>query len=223
MLSGAIVSQVSVRLLFIGVWAVVFIEFVRVDFFMRRAAKVLGNIVVGFILAFAFFQLWKVIPKPTNPPTLDQYVAALANKFPWLSNPPQVVPQRVTTPPPTNPTPVPKTTESSSLSDLSTERLHDRAKKLILPLTNAWTDYNTKDLDLDSQSRFPNTPVGGNKIKDQRKKLKTNLYVDNKKLLDEARPLRDELLRRDPSDTFGRQLQDDISLFADTSDFEKDH
>jgi hypothetical protein len=95
-LIGAIVSQVSIRLLFIVVWAVVFMEFVRVGFFERRLVKVFGNIAFGLGLGFVFFQLWKFSPKPKEPPTLDQYAETLAHRFPWLNNPPQTAPPQIT-------------------------------------------------------------------------------------------------------------------------------
>jgi hypothetical protein len=102
-LIGEMVSQLSIRLLFFAVWAVVFVEFVRVGFFERRLFKALGNIAVGLTLALVFFQLWKLSPKPKEPPTVDQYVEAFARKFPWLSNPPQSTPSQVAMRAPINP------------------------------------------------------------------------------------------------------------------------
>jgi hypothetical protein len=110
-----------------------------------------------------------------------------------------------------------------SLSDLSTERLHEKAKQLILPLMNALTDCNTKDGDLVSKSRIANALGKRNNTAGQRKKLRANLYMDNKKLIDEARPLKEVLLGRDASDSYGKQLEGYISQFADTTDFEKHH
>jgi hypothetical protein len=102
-LIGAIVSQLSIKLLFIGVWVVVLMEFVRVGFFERTFAKVFGNIVFGLGLALVFFQLWKFSPKPKEPPTLDQYADTLARRFPWLNNPPQTAPSKITMRAPINP------------------------------------------------------------------------------------------------------------------------
>lgn len=50
--------------------------------------KIVGNSVLSLALAVAFFQLWKVAPKSKDPATLDQQMAAFAQRFPWLSSPP---------------------------------------------------------------------------------------------------------------------------------------
>jgi hypothetical protein len=69
-LIGAIVSQLSIKLLFIGVWVVVLMEFVRVGFFERTFAKVFGNIVFGLGLALVFFSVVEVFSKTKRAPYL---------------------------------------------------------------------------------------------------------------------------------------------------------
>ena len=83
-LIGAIASQLSLKLLFVAVWAVFIAEFIRVGFFKQRRGKIFGNIVVGLVLALLFSALWELSPRPHETPTLDQQMDAFSRKFPLL-------------------------------------------------------------------------------------------------------------------------------------------
>ena len=102
MIATLVATQLSLKLLFAVAWAVVFIEFVRCGFFAKRATQILGNATAGVILVAVFYGGWKMTPKPKEEPTLDQQLAAFANKFPWLAHPPE------------KPTPVAVSSQSST-------------------------------------------------------------------------------------------------------------
>src|ERR1700685_2817244 len=92
-LVGAIASQLSLKLLFVAVWGVFLFEFIRVGFFPGKVRKIVGNLLMGFALGIMFLSLYKLSPKPKEPPTLDQQADAVVDKagkkFPWLANPPK--------------------------------------------------------------------------------------------------------------------------------------
>jgi hypothetical protein len=93
MLVGVFAPLLSLQLLFVGVWGIFFFEFIRVGFFKGKVAKWLGNAVAGCVFAVVFFVVWKVSPRPKQPPTLDQEMSAFAQKFPWIASaPPQAGP-----------------------------------------------------------------------------------------------------------------------------------
>jgi hypothetical protein len=94
-LVGAVASQLSLKLLFIAVWAVFVFEFTRVGFFTVRAKAIIGNFVASCVLAVVFLSLYEFSPKPKEPATLDQEADAVvdkaAKKFPWLSSPQKII------------------------------------------------------------------------------------------------------------------------------------
>jgi hypothetical protein len=102
-LIGAIAAQISLKLLFVAAWAVLFMEFIRAGFFRSPLFKLLGNAIVGLLLAFAFTQLWRVTPRSPESPTLDQQLDAFAQRFPWLKQPPQITTVQTSTRVPINP------------------------------------------------------------------------------------------------------------------------
>ncbi|MGA7057995.1 MAG: hypothetical protein WBY78_11210, partial [Terriglobales bacterium] len=59
-LIGAIVAQLSLQLLFIGVAIILWLEVVRVGFFKHQVTKIIGNICIGLVIAVAFISLWRV-------------------------------------------------------------------------------------------------------------------------------------------------------------------
>jgi hypothetical protein len=105
-LSGAIASQLSLKLLFVAVWGIFLFEVIRVGFFSGMVRKIVGNLLAGFLLAVIFFYLYRVSPKPKESPTLDQQADAVVDKvskkFPWLSEPPTKSTTPVDTPKPTD-------------------------------------------------------------------------------------------------------------------------
>jgi hypothetical protein len=103
MIAGVVASQWSLKVLFVVAWGVFFGEFIRVKFFEKRTAKIIGNGLAGIILVLVFYTGWKFTPKPKEIPTLDQQINALAQKFPWLSSAPSAPAVTVNIPP----TPVP--------------------------------------------------------------------------------------------------------------------
>jgi hypothetical protein len=91
-LIGAIVSRLSFNLLFIGVWIVVCIDVIKTGFFGGRTAKVIGNIFLIILLAVVFYTLWRISPRPKEPPTIDQQIEAFTKKFPGLTSPQSQLP-----------------------------------------------------------------------------------------------------------------------------------
>jgi len=76
-LIGAIIGQLSRKLLFVGAWIVLWIEIIRGGFFDRFISKVVGNAVLGLLLAALILEVWRISPQPKEPPTLDQEITAL--------------------------------------------------------------------------------------------------------------------------------------------------
>jgi hypothetical protein len=72
-LFGAIASQISIKLIFFFVGLTLWIEICKAIEVRRR---VLGALTSGAMVTVAFFLLWKVTPKPKEPPTLDQIMTA---------------------------------------------------------------------------------------------------------------------------------------------------
>jgi len=89
MLAALLVSKVSIALVYLLVGAALVAEFVRVRFFTRW--RIAGNCAGAVVIGAALFVVWKISPKPKEPPTLDQEISALAKSFPGLKNPPTSV------------------------------------------------------------------------------------------------------------------------------------
>jgi hypothetical protein len=89
MLAGLLVSRVSIGLVYLLVWAALFAEFMRVRFFTRW--RTAANCAGAVVIAAGLFAVWKIYPKPKEPPTLDQEISAFAKSFPGLKNPPTSV------------------------------------------------------------------------------------------------------------------------------------
>lgn len=87
-LFGAIASLISLKYLFVATGIVLGVALIRINFFERLWVlwRVAGNVVLCCIVAVGLMGLWRVIPKPKEPPTLDQIVDAFSQKFPWLAN-----------------------------------------------------------------------------------------------------------------------------------------
>jgi hypothetical protein len=83
-LAGTLLAQVSVILVFIAVWLVICVEFVSLRLIPNKPVRYLCNFAFGAVLAMAFWGLWRVAPRPTTPPTLDQQMDAFAKRFPEL-------------------------------------------------------------------------------------------------------------------------------------------
>jgi hypothetical protein len=94
-LIGAVASQVSLKILLLGVWAVLCVEFGRAEIFSTKAGRRIGNKLVTAALAVLFVSAWPYV-KPREQPTMDQQMEIittnLAKKFPWLAKAPAPAP-----------------------------------------------------------------------------------------------------------------------------------
>ena len=83
-LAGTLLAQVSVILVFVGVWLVFCIEFVSLRLIGNKPIRYICNVTFMVALAATFWGLWLVAPRPSTPPTLDQQMDAFAKRFPEL-------------------------------------------------------------------------------------------------------------------------------------------
>jgi hypothetical protein len=72
MLLAVIFSHVSVLLVYALAWILIFVEFVRVDFFTARAVKIWSRLLFGICLMGVLCGIWRVTPSSPKPPILDQ-------------------------------------------------------------------------------------------------------------------------------------------------------
>ena len=92
MFVAVFISRISVRLVYILSWFVLFGVFLRVKFFARRTFW--WNTSAALLIGLALFALWKITPPPKETPTIDQALDEFANKFPWIKAPPKVEAQQ---------------------------------------------------------------------------------------------------------------------------------
>ena len=90
MLLGAIFTHFSVFLVYGLTWLLAVGEFIRVGFFRKSWAKVLGSVFFALFTATILFGVWKITPRSDSPPTLDQQIDAFAKRFPWLTHEPTI-------------------------------------------------------------------------------------------------------------------------------------
>ena len=83
MFIGAITSLVSLKYLFVLAALIVCIAVLRANFVsdLRLPFRVVGNLMLCAAVGASFLLIWKYIPKPAVPPTLDQEADALADKI----------------------------------------------------------------------------------------------------------------------------------------------
>lgn len=91
-LAAFMISQLSLKFVFVLVWGTLWVDFVRAEIFSRKWPRRIGQIAVGVALAVFFIEVWPYA-KPKVPATLDQQadvvIEKAAKKFPWLANPPK--------------------------------------------------------------------------------------------------------------------------------------
>jgi hypothetical protein len=92
-LIGAIASPLTFKYLFILAWLVIVVAVLKENLWESypKTTKWLASILAcAVVMIFAFF-MWKVIPKPKEPPSIDETINAFTKKFPFLSNPVPIV------------------------------------------------------------------------------------------------------------------------------------
>lgn len=82
-LLGAIVGHISRLLLFVFVGVVIWVDLMRVGFFVNwnRALKVSGNAGLAVIVGIALVVVWELSPAPKEQPTFDQQVEMFIDKI----------------------------------------------------------------------------------------------------------------------------------------------
>jgi hypothetical protein len=95
-IAGATVSSLTFKYLFIFAWLVCCVGLWEQKFFNELDSwpkTIVGNFIIAVVCGCLFIRLWDFVPKPTEPPSLDQasnvFLNAFAHKFPWLSTPPR--------------------------------------------------------------------------------------------------------------------------------------
>jgi len=83
-LVGAIVSQISLNLIFALTWAVLCFEFVRLRIFESKLPRYAANLAFSIMLGAACIFVLDILPKPKEQPSLDQQLDAFAARFPFL-------------------------------------------------------------------------------------------------------------------------------------------
>jgi hypothetical protein len=97
-LIGAVTSLISLKYLFVMSAMVVCVAVLKANFAAshRLTLQVGGNLALCCVVVLVFSIIWKYVPKPVVPPTLDQQgdvlVDRFSRKFPWLVSPPRPSP-----------------------------------------------------------------------------------------------------------------------------------
>jgi hypothetical protein len=88
-LVGVIISPVTFKSLFMIAWLMLAIGIMRERFFQRNSwgVTVAGNFGLCVVLALGVGGLYKVVPKPKEPPSIDETLNAFGKKFPGLLSP----------------------------------------------------------------------------------------------------------------------------------------
>jgi hypothetical protein len=75
-LLGILFEHLSRLLLFVGVWAVLLVEIIRIGFFRSRLQKWIGIPATLLILSGIFFGIWIIAPPPQEKPLLDTKIGS---------------------------------------------------------------------------------------------------------------------------------------------------
>ena len=94
LLGGAMISILSLKIVFGLAWAVLCFEFVRIRVFENGVLRRSSNVAFAVVLGAAFIATWPIVPKPKEPASLDQEMNAFSQRFPWLSKAPNDQPLR---------------------------------------------------------------------------------------------------------------------------------
>jgi hypothetical protein len=85
-------------------WAIVSLAIIKVSFFQtkRRLVIIGGNAVAALLVGLAFLIVWRMLPKPTTSPSLDQAVdisvERVIKRFPWMATGPTQHTEIITVP-----------------------------------------------------------------------------------------------------------------------------
>jgi hypothetical protein len=97
-LAGAALSHLTFDFLFVGGWIALSYEVIRARLFSNRTWTTIGNSIIVLVLGVAVMGVWKISPRPKDPPTLDQQFDAFAKRFPWLASAPVTTSQKEVAP-----------------------------------------------------------------------------------------------------------------------------
>lgn len=78
---GALVSQISLKIIFVIFWAVIVGEFIRIRVSSDRTTRYVLNTVVAVVLATALWVGWTVFPKTKEPLSLDAQASVIAERL----------------------------------------------------------------------------------------------------------------------------------------------